>query len=206
MIKLNKPYKEYYYLTEDGRIYNAADDTYQQANSEKKFRLKTIENKYKKVSLRILYKQLYNRPYSEDTIENIEGEEWKEIEDTNGCYYISNKGRIKSLNKYEAIILRPYTNQGGYLRVDIKENGKRESKLVHRLVAQYWLEIPKRLDYQLHHKDFDKSNNAADNLVFLSPKEHANIHTKERKNNNGSTKSEKNNNQKRKRQNPQRLP
>ena len=35
--------------------------------------------------------------------------------------YISSKGRIKSLQGYETIILKPFTNQGGYARVDIVE-------------------------------------------------------------------------------------
>lgn len=57
-------------------------------------------------------------------------------------YYISSKGRIKSLQGYETIILKPFANQGGYARVDIVESGKRQTKLVHRLVAAAFLPFP----------------------------------------------------------------
>lgn len=191
MIQLKDIYESYYYLTDDGRIYNADTKTYQSADNKHLFRLKTKENKYKKVSVRTLYKEIYNRPYCKDNIENIIGEEWKELSGTDGYYYVSNKGRIKSLQGYEAIILKPYTNKGGYSRVDIIEGGKRLSCLVHKLVAQSWLPMPERLDYQLHHKDFDKGNNAADNLIFLSPSEHLEIH-RERNKKNVSSKPEEN--------------
>ena len=183
MIQLQGIYEDYYYLTEDGKIYNADTNTYLSEDNKHLFRLRTKEKKYKKVSVRTIYKELYNKPYCKDQIENIIDEEWKEISGTDGYYYVSNKGRIKSLQGYEAIILKPYINKGGYLRVDIIESGKRQSKLVHKIVAQSWLSMPERLDYQLHHKDFDKGNNAADNLIFLSPSEHLEIHRKRNKNN-----------------------
>ena len=102
--------------------------------------------------------------------------EWKEIDDTKGLYYISNKGRVKSLQGYEATILKPFNNQGGYARVDIVESGRRCTKLIHRLVAAAFLPLPEKIDMQLHHKDFDKDNNAADNLEWLNAAAHAEKH------------------------------
>ena len=90
-------------------------------------------------------------------------------------------GRIKSLRNYDAIILKPYSNQHGYLRVDIIQDGKRQSKLVHKLTAAAWLPMPAQIDYQLHHKDFDKKNNAAANLEYLSAAEHAKKHSERNK-------------------------
>lgn len=79
---------------------------------------------------------------------------------------------------YNAIILKPYINQCNYNRVDIVQNGKRRSVLVHRLVAQYFLPLPDSIDMQLHHKDFDKNNNSADNLEWLTPAAHLLKHSK----------------------------
>ena len=74
--------------------------------------------------------------------------------------------------------MKPYTNQHGYVRVDMKQKGERKSKLVHRLVAEYFLPFPERLDMQLHHKDFNKQNNAVDNLVWMTPSDHKQLHLK----------------------------
>ena len=115
-----------------------------------------MNNDRKKVSLKTLYRLVYNKPYSKDNIEDLNNEEWKEIQDTNKIYYISNKGRVKSLHGYETLILKPFCNQGGYARVDIVEDGKRVTRLVHRLVASAFLSPPKKLDMHLHHKDFCK--------------------------------------------------
>ena len=77
---------------------------------------------------------------------------------------------------YEAIVLRPYTNQSDYERVDITQYDQRRSVLVHRLVAAAFLPLPESIDMQLHHKDFNKHNNAADNLEWLTPAAHIQKH------------------------------
>lgn len=43
-----------------------------------------------------------------DEIENLSGEEWKPIENTDNKYFISNYGRVKSYCGYNAIVLKPY--------------------------------------------------------------------------------------------------
>lgn len=136
-----------------------------------------------------LYRQLYNKEYCIDDTKNLEDEQWKEVTDTKGKYFVSNKGRIKSLQNYKAMILKPYINQGGYLRVDIDIEGSRRSILVHRLVAAAFLPLPERIDLQLHHKDFDKKNNAADNLEWLTAAAHGIKHRERNKKCNASTES-----------------
>lgn len=186
MKQINGEFEEYYYLTDDCIVYNAETGQYIKPDNKHQYKLKTTDNEYKKVSQRTLYKEVYNKHYCKDNTINIDNEEWKEIVGTEGKYYISNQGRIKSYQGYEAIILRPYSNKSGYLRVDIKEDGKRQSKLVHRLVAAAWLPMPERLDLQLHHKDFNKNNNAADNLEFLAAAEHMKKHREKGKINVGA--------------------
>ena len=189
MKQVNNGYAEYYYMLEDGTIYNSADDTIINPDKRHFFNLHT-DNKYKKrVAQRTLYKLVYNKIFCIDDIQNIDNEQWKEIKDTNRYYYISDKGRIKSLQGYRAIILKPFVNKGQYDRVDIVFNGKRRSMLVHRLVAQYFLPMPNSIDMQLHHKDFNKHNNAANNLEWLTPAAHSKIHCERMKEENECTKS-----------------
>lgn len=194
MKQINHNYANYYYLLEDGSLYNADTNQTLKPNIDHIYTLKTLDNKRKKVSLKTLYKLVYNKPFSRDNIENLDNEQWKEIDDTEHLYYISNKGRIKSLQGYETIILKPFNNQSGYARVDIIEAGRRQTKLIHRLVAAAFLPLPQKLNMQLHHKDFDKNNNAADNLQWLTPAIHYEKHKKyniEGSKENVSTKSKK---------------
>lgn len=176
MIQVNNGYAEYYYLLSDGRIYNADKKEYIEPNCRHQYKLRTIDDKYKSISLKTLYNIVFNKQYCKDDIDILDGEEWKEIEDTNGLYYISNKGRVKSYQGYNAILLKPFKTKGGYCRVDIVQNGKRVSKLVHRLTAAAYLPLPNNIDYQLHHKDFDVNNNSANNLEWLSCQEHFKKH------------------------------
>lgn len=67
----------------------------------------------KRVTIKYLYRLIYNKEYCKDNIDNLENEEWKAIERTNGKYFVSNKGRIKSYVGYEAIILK-YNYVKGY--------------------------------------------------------------------------------------------
>lgn len=110
MIQINNGYEDYYYLKEDGTIYNAAAGQILEPDGKHLYRLKQKDKGYKKVSIRTLYRALYNKPFCKDTIEDLENEQWKEITGTDGYYLISNMGRVKSLQSYDAIILKPYSN------------------------------------------------------------------------------------------------
>lgn len=180
MEQLNNGYASCYYLTKDGKIYNSSTKKFLKADDRHSFRLKTEEEKYKRVTLKELYKLVYNDIYCEDSIEDLEGEVWQPIEDTNNMYYVSNKGRVKSRAAYKAILLKPTLTAKGYYRVDISYEGQRQSKFIHRLVAAAFLMPPKSIDYHLHHKDYNKLNNEAANLEWLSVQQHTQIHQKRR--------------------------
>lgn len=180
MKQINNGFCEYYYLLEDGRIYNKNKNKYIEAGKNHKFRLKQLDGNFKTITLRSIYKLVYDKYYCKDTIKDLIDEEWKEIEDTNGLYFVSNMGRIKSLQHYEAIILKPTITKYGYERLDIVQEGQRSSKFVHCLVAAAFLEKPDSTEMQIHHINFIKSDNAAANLQYLTPIKHAKIH-KERK-------------------------
>ena len=180
MQQINNGFEACYMLEQDGRVYNAATKNYLKCDSKHCYTLKKTEGKNKRVSLKTMYKIVYNKIYCIDTIENItEQEEWREIPNTDGTYLASSEGRIKSLAGYEALILKPYITAAGYHKVHIVVEGQRSCKLVSRLVAAAFLLPPASIDMQLHHKN-GKDDNRAASLVWVTPAEHRAIHAAQR--------------------------
>lgn len=191
--QINNGFASCYYLLDDGRVYNKETDCFLALNKHS-YRLKTVNGKYKSISLKDLYLLVFNRCFCKDSIESLEGEEWRELPDSKGKYWISNKARIKSYSAYEAYLLNPFLTSRGYKRVSTFLDGERQDYLVHRLVALCFLPNPARPDYQIHHKDFNPANNDLSNLVYLSPSEHRKLHSERNKELNERTKSEENTN------------
>ena len=183
MKRIENNFCDYYYLTEDGTLFNSMNSRYKKADKQHKFILNTLDGDKKRITLKSLYLLVYNRPYCEDDIIDLENEVWKVIDNTNGLYYVSNMGRIKSYKGYKAIIMKPYKTKNGYDRVDIIQDGIRVSKLVHRLVAFAFLPIRSNVDMELHHKDFNKENNTLYNLVWLPKEEHIKKHIERKREN-----------------------
>lgn len=175
MQQINNGFAEYYYITEKGEVINNNTNKILKSDSNC-YSLLTINGKYKKISLKRLYKLVYNKVFCIDNIKDLDNEIWKEIKYTDGNYYVSNMGRIKSYTQYKAFIMQPCITNKGYYRLQIKQNGKIINKYIHRLVADAFLPMPASIEYCLHHKDFNKLNNKVDNLIWLSPKEHAKVH------------------------------
>ena len=101
-------------------------------------------------------------------------------------FEVSNLGRIMSLNYRRtgrAELLTPSDNGDGYLKVQLSKNGKRKTCLVHRLIAETFLDNPENLP-EVNHIDEDKTNN----FVFLNEdgtvnKEKSNLEWKSHKDN-----------------------
>jgi hypothetical protein len=107
---------------------------------------------------------------------------WKEIDGYDGIYEVSNKGRVKSLarfdlqgHKLKERILRPAVNSSGYCTVCLSKGGHRRLFTVHRLVAQTFISNPENKP-SVNHIDGDKTNNATTNLewnTYLENMRHA---------------------------------
>lgn len=111
-------------------------------------------------------------------------EVWKDIEGYEGYYQVSNLGRVKSLERLTTYtnsnavtrkqpvkekILSQRMDRHGYQRVSLKKDRKRKLCLVHRLVAQAFIENPDSLPL-VNHKDENRSNCNAMNLEWCTSK------------------------------------
>jgi len=116
---------------------------------------------------------------------------WKDIVGYEGYYQISNQGRVKSCERYvkkrnggQKFIGERYMKlfycPGGYLEVLLTKNSVVKPKLIHRLVAEAFLDNPNNYP-QVNHRDEDKSNNHVDNLEWCTPKYNANYGTRNEK-------------------------
>lgn len=106
----------------------------------------------------------------------VQQEMWKDVTGFEGYYQISNLGRVKSVTRtiirrdgvkvnYKERILKKYTNPKGYELVDLRKDSNRDTRTVHRLVAETFLG---KNDLQVNHKDGVKINNKLCNLEYVS--------------------------------------
>ena len=94
-------------------------------------------------------------------------EEYKEIPCYQG-YYASASGSVYSIKRHR--LLRPQVKFDGYIFYSVKLEGKQHTLQVHRAVALVWIPNPEG-KLEVHHKDEDKTNNAVDNLAWVSHEE-----------------------------------
>lgn len=175
MKQIKHGFKDYYYLCENGDLYNIKTNKYLKQDRHN-YKLSLNNGEQISISLKALYKLVYNKNFCVDQIDLLEGEEFRPIKNTNDLYQISNYGRIKSLIGYEAIILKQNITPKGYNRIQLIQEKNTVNKFVHTLVAETFLDPPESLDYQIHHKDFDSLNNRSENLEYLTPQQHRKKH------------------------------
>ncbi len=165
-----------YILTAECRLYITGTKPIEiKRDTANRFYLISDSGKGNRISQKELYKKVYNKEFCYDSIKNLNGEQWKEITGTQGKYFISNCGRVKSYCGYIARILKPYQKKNGYLIVKIL--GK--NIMIHRLVAFNFCENKyNNQKVEIHHIDFNRQNNYYKNLIILSTAEHHKIHNK----------------------------
>lgn len=105
---------------------------------------------------------------------NLEEEEiWKNIEETDNLYQVSNLGRFKRLARksgvknYKELILTLGHYSNDYPQFSVQINGIRITAIAHRLVAKYFVANPLNLP-EVNHKDGIRQNIRADNLEWTT--------------------------------------
>lgn len=102
-------------------------------------------------------------------------ETWKDIKGYEKYYQVSNLGKVRSKDRIEKYrnrkrkgrILKQQPNSQGYLRIELKVDGKSERFFVHRLVAESFCIKPEGTDV-VNHLDSDYTNNKASNLEWTT--------------------------------------
>jgi len=93
------------------------------------------------------------------------GVEMKDVKGYEGRYMVTRDGRVYST--YKKGFLRFKTDKDGYKAVCLQKDGTKKYYLVHRLVAETYLENPFNLP-TVNHKDGNKANNNVDNLEWCT--------------------------------------
>lgn len=112
---------------------------------------------------------------------------WQDIKGYEGLYQVSNTGKVKSLEKtyfklgrkmiYKEKELKSLRQNNGYYAVNLYKNGNSKILLIHRLVAETFIEKPIGKNV-VNHIDYDTSNNSVENLEWTTQKENL-AHSKE---------------------------
>lgn len=125
----------------------------------------------------------------------MKNEIWKDIENYEGYYQISNLGRLKSLERNiprfnngkirdyiqkERIVKLNKNSKNGYYKVYLRKNNEYKRFYIYRLVARYFLtdglEKYNNKKFNVNHKDGNKINNNVENLEWVTRSENS-IHS-----------------------------
>ena len=112
-------------------------------------------------------------------VESLPDEIWKPVKGYEGYYKISNKGRLLAERRFltrkngvqqfckEHIVEARTILNSGYYAVNLIKEKKLEHRLIHRLVAEHFIENSMNYE-QVNHKDENKLNNVVDNLEWCN--------------------------------------
>ena len=105
---------------------------------------------------------------------------WKPVKGFEGSYEVSNLGKVRSLTdcrnnkRSEPIEIKQFEIKSGYLQVNLWNHRKCTHKLVHRIVAEAFVENPNGYA-EINHIDENKKNNRQENLEWCDKKYNCNF-------------------------------
>ena len=112
---------------------------------------------------------------------NTNKEVWKDVQEFKGILQVSNKGRVRTLDRIckaknngtqisKGMLRKPTKDKQGYLKVVMTVDGVIYARRVHRLVAKEFIKNPLNKP-EVNHIDGVKDNNNVDNLEWVTAKE-----------------------------------
>lgn len=93
--------------------------------------------------------------------------DWRDIENYEGLYRVSEWGDVMSLQGGKKKLLKQNKDRYGYPQVNLSKNSEVRTCKVHRLVATAFCEGAGEFP-EVNHKDEDKTNNHYDNLEWCT--------------------------------------
>lgn len=112
---------------------------------------------------------------------HLRTERWRDVKGYEGLYQVSNKGRVKSLERVvvdknnkprlrKSLILAISKNDRGYCQTNLYKNGVLKTFRINRLVAQAFIPNPDNKPY-VDHINTIRDDNQVENLRWVTPEE-----------------------------------
>jgi len=102
-------------------------------------------------------------------------EEWKDVSGYEDIYEVSDKGKIRSLDRFDRMgrfhmghERIHFIDNFGYPSISLWKDGKRKTKRIHRIEADSFLG---ESSLHIDHIDGDKTNNNLSNLEYVTNRE-----------------------------------
>src|SRR5438067_4728673 len=95
-------------------------------------------------------------------------EQWRDIIGYEGVYQVSDLGQVR--NTQTSKMLQPVKFKNGRIYVTLSDGGFQRKCTVHSLIAAAFLG-PCSPGHEITHKDGDYTNNAAENLEYVTRRE-----------------------------------
>jgi len=99
-------------------------------------------------------------------LNTIQQEVWRPVKEFPTLYKVSNTGKVASYRKE----LAQHIINSGYVKTSFKIAGKNNQRLVHRIVAEAFIDNPDN-KREVNHKDGNRLNNHASNLEWMTSSE-----------------------------------
>ena len=133
----------------------------------------------KQVNVRRIMDECFNdHIYKDHLLDDLEGEEWRDVVGWENSYEVSNFGRVRTKERLVkrkgnsvSVLTRKlkqcYIDEDGYARVSLYEDGRTQLLGLHRVVAAAFVPNPNNFE-QVNHINGIKEDNRASNLEWVT--------------------------------------